>query len=237
MKIAGLILAALIAPAAEPERAAERRAMVLSIENLAATAGAGPARFDRKVVDAIGAVPRHLFVPEAARRYAYQNQPLPIGHEATISQPYMVALMTHLLGAAPEHRVLEVGTGSGYQAAILSGLVKRVYTIEIVEPLAREAADRLARQRYANVEVRAGDGYLGWPEAAPFDRIIVTAGAREVPRPLLDQLKPGGRMVIPVGRKDDLQLTVIDKDARGRFKRRRIVPVSFVPLTRADERR
>ncbi len=222
------------APQAEQARAGERRNMVLSVENLAATSG-GPMRLQRNVLNAMRTVPRHLFVPEALQAYAYHNQPLPIGHEATISQPYIVALMTDLLETEPGQRVLEVGTGSGYQAAILSGLVGRVYSIEIVEPLASEAGERLARLGYANVEVRAGDGYLGWPEQAPFDRIIVTAGAPHVPQPLLDQLKPGGRMVIPVGPERALQLTVIDKGVNGRIKRRRVIPVAFVPLVRAGE--
>ena len=237
MKLAFWSAIALAAPATEPERAGERRAMVLSIENLAATAGTRPRQIDGKVLDTMRTVPRHLFVPEPMRRHAYENRPLPIGHQATISQPYMVALMTHLLGAEPHHRVLEVGTGSGYQAAILSGLIARLYTMEIVEPLASSAAERLARLGYRNVEVRAGDGYAGWPERAPFDRIIVTAGASEVPQPLLGQLKPGGRMVIPVGRAERLQLTVIDKGADGRIRHRRIIPVAFVPLVRAGERR
>lgn len=222
------------APQAQQPRAGERRNMVLSVENLAATIGS-PTRLERKVLDAMRAVPRHLFVPKALHAYAYRNEALPIGHEATISQPYIVALMTDLLNAEPGQRVLEVGTGSGYQAAVLSGLVGRVYSIEIVQPLASEAGERLARLGYANVEVRAGDGYLGWPEQAPFDRIIVTAGAPHVPQPLLDQLKPGGRMVIPVGPEDALQLTVIDKGLNGRIKRRRIIPVSFVPLVRAGQ--
>ena len=222
------------APQAEQARAGERRNMVLSVENLAATSG-GPMRLQRNVLNAMRTVPRHLFVPEPLQAYAYHNQPLPIGHEATISQPYIVALMTDLLETEPGQRVLEVGTGSGYQAAILSGLVGRVYSIEIVEPLASEAGERLARLGYANVEVRAGDGYLGWPEQAPFDRIIVTAGAPHVPQPLLDQLKPGGRMVIPVGPERALQLTVIDKGVNGRIKRRRVIPVAFVPLVRAGE--
>jgi len=178
-------------------------------------------------------VPRHLFVPEEARAFAYESRPLPIGHGQTISQPYVVALMTQLLKPGPGDRVLEVGTGSGYQAAILSRLVGRVHSIEIVEPLAARAATRLSALGYDNVEIRSGDGYAGWPERAPFDRIIVTAGANHIPRPLLDQLRPGGRMVIPLGRRPDtLELTLVDKDLKGRVRKRALLPVRFVPLTR-----
>ena len=188
---------------------------------------------DPRVLAAMGAVPRHLFVPQDQQDEAYADYPLPIGEGQTISQPSLVALMTHLLRPKPGDTVLEVGTGSGYQAAILSRLVSRVYTIEIVGPLARQASGRLARLGYANVTVRHGDGYAGWPAHAPFDSIIVTAGAPHVPRPLIDQLKPGGRMVIPVGPADSTQrLKLIVKDARGRTKERMIVPVRFVPLTR-----
>ena len=234
MRIFALLLIASLAAAAPPaaDRAREREMMVLSVESLAATAGGPRREIDRKVLSAMRAVPRHLFVPDAVTRDAYQNRPLPIGHEVTISQPYIVALMTDLLDVEPEHRVLEVGTGSGYQSAILSGLVAQVYSIEIIAPLARSAAARLAALGYGNVTVRAGDGYAGWPDEAPFDRIIVTAGADHVPQPLIDQLRPGGRMVIPVGRGAGLQLTVVDKDAKGRIRKRRVLPVAFVPLTR-----
>jgi protein-L-isoaspartate(D-aspartate) O-methyltransferase len=228
------VLAGLLAGAAPPasDRAPEREMMVLEVESLAATAGTAHPRIDRKVLDAMRKVPRHLLVPEEVRADAYRNRPLPIGHEATISQPYIVALMTDLLDVEPGHKVLEVGTGSGYQAAILSGLVAQVLSIEIVEALARRAGEQLAALGYRNVTVRAGDGYAGWPEQAPFDRIIVTAGADHVPQPLVDQLRPGGRMVIPVGKGGNLQLTVIDKNKKGRIGKRRILPVSFVPLTR-----
>jgi protein-L-isoaspartate(D-aspartate) O-methyltransferase len=227
--LAPLLLAA--APAAE--RAGERELMVLTVANMAETAGPAARRLDPTVLKAMREVPRHLFVPEEARRFAYQNRPLPIGHEQTISQPYIVALMTHLLKPAPGDCVLEVGTGSGYQAAILSRLVRRIHTIEIVEPLAAQAGARLRALGYSNVEVRSGDGYAGWPERAPFDRIIVTAGADHIPRPLLDQLRPGGRMVIPLGDKPDtLELTLVDKDSKGRVRKRALLPVRFVPLTR-----
>ena len=233
--IRALFLAwATLAVAAPAERANERELMVLSIENLAATAGpTSVRRLDPKVLGAMRKVPRHLLVPEDVRPRAYQNVPLPIGYEQTISQPYIVALMTDLLDVRPDHVVLEIGTGSGYQAAVLSELVRQVYTIEIVEPLAERAKRQLAELGYSNVSVRAGDGYAGWPERAPFDRIIVTAGADHVPAPLVAQLKPGGRMVIPVGKSwNRLDLTVIEKDRRGRLKTRRVLPVAFVPLTR-----
>ena len=202
------------------------------VEEITAEHPGLPGRFDPRVKDAIARVPRHLFVPPAQRPHAYENRPLPIGHEQTISQPYVVALMTDLLKPGKQDRVLEIGTGSGYQAAVLAELVRSVYTIEIVEPLAVEARQRLDRLGYRNVEVRTGDGYKGWEERAPFDAIMVTAGADEVPPPLLRQLKPGGRMVIPVGPAESLYLTLIEKQADGSIRSRRIVPVRFVPLTR-----
>ncbi len=227
-----------IAAAPAPERAAERELMVLTVANMAETAGAREARrLDPEVLAAMRKVPRHLFVPEAARRDAYQNRPLEIGYEQTISQPFIVGFMTHLLKVEKEHRVLEVGTGSGYQAAVLSELAGRVFSIEIVEPLAQEAKARLAALGYANVTVRAGDGYAGWPEEAPFDRIIVTAAAPHIPKPLLAQLKPGGRMVIPLSKGaegDELMLVI--KDAKGRLRSRAVLPVRFVPLVRARGR-
>jgi protein-L-isoaspartate(D-aspartate) O-methyltransferase len=208
--------------------------MVLAVANMAETVPISDGqRLSPRVLAAMREVPRHLFVPEAMRPLAYRNQPLAIGHDQTISQPYIVALMTHLLRAEPHHRVLEIGTGSGYQAAILSRLAGQVRSIEIVEPLAREAAARLASLGYVNVTVRAGDGYAGWPEHAPFDRIIVTAAAPHVPQPLIDQLKPGGRMVIPVARRGGERLNLIIKDERGRVSRRELLPVRFVPMTRA----
>jgi protein-L-isoaspartate(D-aspartate) O-methyltransferase len=209
--------------------------MVLAIENLAATAGYPELRrIDRPVLAAMRAVPRHLFVPAAVRRLAYRSEPVPIGHGQTISQPYIVAVMTHLLQVAPGQRILEVGTGSGYQAAVLAAMGAEVRSIEIVEPLAREAADRLRTLGYDKVIVRAGDGYAGWPEAAPFDRIIVTAGAPHLPQPLVDQLKPGGRMVIPIAAgRDGEELILVTKDRRGRVRKRALLPVRFVPLTRS----
>jgi protein-L-isoaspartate(D-aspartate) O-methyltransferase len=176
-------------------------------------------------------VERHRFVPAAARDAAYGDQPLPIGHGQTISQPYIVALMTELARVGPGARVLEVGTGSGYQAAVLSLLAKEVYSIEIVAPLAAEAGLRLAALGYANVEVRAGDGYRGWPDRAPFDAILVTAAPPEIPRPLLDQLAVGGRLVAPVGAEWGVQeLVVVERTPAG-LKRRAVAPVRFVPMT------
>ena len=234
LSLAAFALPAAVA-AAQADRADERERMVLEVANLVATSGAREGRqLGRPVLEALRRVPRHLFVPEAQRRDAYRDRPLPIGHDATISAPTIVGLMTELLDVEPGHRVLEVGTGSGYQAAILSVLAREVYSIEIVEPLARSAAARLRELGYANVAVRAGDGYAGWPERAPFDRIIVTAAAPHVPQPLVDQLRPGGRMVIPVGRSsEDHLLMLVEKDARGRVSRRAILPVRFVPLVRS----
>ena len=177
-------------------------------------------------------VPRHEFVPDSQKRFAYQNRPLPIGHGQTISQPYIVALMTDLLKVNVDSKVLEVGTGSGYQAAILSGLVDSVYTIEIIKPLAEQARERLRRLGYNNVHVRTGDGYYGWTEQMPFDVIIVTAAASHVPPPLIKQLKPGGRIVIPVGSRFMTQeLLLISKQQDGKLITRQILPVMFVPLT------
>jgi protein-L-isoaspartate(D-aspartate) O-methyltransferase len=233
---ASLLLLPLLAAAAAPEaeRASERALMALTVANMAETSGASATRrLNPKVLQAMREVPRHLFVPPEVAPLAYRNSALPIGHEQTISQPYIVALMTHLLEVEPGHRVLEIGTGSGYQAALLSRFAGEVRTIEIVEPLAAEAAERLRRLGCRNVTVKAGDGYQGWPEHAPFDRIMVTAGAPHVPRPLLDQLKPGGRLVIPVSRgREGEMLKLVEKDRRGRVRSRDILPVRFVPLTR-----
>ena len=228
MKALLLAVALASAGAGDAERFAERRAMVQEI----AIYATGQA-LDAAVLEAMRRVPRHLFIPQGQQPYAYENRPLPIGHGQTISQPYIVALMTDLMRPAKGHRVLEIGTGSGYQAAVLAELVGTVYTIEIVPPLAEEARERLARLRYGNVTVRTGDGYKGWEEHAPFDSIMVTAGAAEVPPPLLRQLKPGGRMVIPVGAAHSIQyLTVIEKRADGTLHTRQVAPVRFVPFTR-----
>lgn len=235
-----LAVAAIVLSGAAPqrhERTADREMMVLTIENIAATNEvAGRDRIDRSVLMAMRKVPRHLLVPEQVRSLAYSNSALPIGHEATISQPYIVALMTDLLDVKKDHVVLEVGTGSGYQAAVLSHLARHVYTIEIIEPLAAQAAAQLKELGYDNITVRAGDGYAGWREHAPFDRIIVTAGASHIPKPLIDQLKPGGRMVIPVGKSSDrLQLTLVTKSNSGKVRTTSLLPVSFVPLTRRKD--
>jgi len=191
-----------------------------------------PAGFDETVLQAMNRVERHRFVPSGAVRDAYANHPLPIGHGQTISQPYIVALMTDLLDLDPNDTVLEIGTGSGYQAAVLAELVEQVYSIEIIEPLARQAKERLADLGYANITTRLGDGYFGWEEHAPFDAIIVTAAASHVPPPLIEQLEPGGRMVIPVGSRFLTQyLLLIEKDADGDVHSRQITAVRFVPLT------
>lgn len=188
---------------------------------------------DPRVLGAMSRVPRHEFVPAEIRAYAYEDRPLPIGLDQTISQPYIVALMSELLEAEADDRILEVGTGSGYQAAVAAELVAEVYSIEIKPELASTAADRLERLGYENVTVRAGDGYLGWPERAPFDGILVTAGADHVPSPLVEQLRPGGRMVIPVGDVTTYQvLKVIEKRADGSYDERDVLPVRFVPLLR-----
>ena len=195
---------------------------------------------DPRVLEAVRRTPRHEFVPPEYAAQAYEDHPLPIGHGQTISQPYIVAIMTELVRPQSPHRVLEVGTGSGYQAAVLSPLVQEVFTIEIVEPLGLTARDRLRALGYSNVEVRIGDGYLGWPEKAPFDGIIVTAGALEIPMPLVEQLKTGGRMVIPVGPHWETQiLKVVTKGARGPrdFRVEDIMSVVFVPLVRKPESR
>jgi protein-L-isoaspartate(D-aspartate) O-methyltransferase len=191
---------------------------------------------DRRVLAAMGKVPRHEFVPGRVARLAYADHALPIGQEQTISQPYVVALMTQAADPQPRHKVLEVGTGSGYQAAVLAELVAEVYTVELVPALAREAAARLRRLGYRNVYARAGDGYLGWPKAAPFDAILVTCGADHVPGPLWEQLEPGGKMVIPVGPPDRMWLRVLTKGGDGKERSRDLIPVRFVPLRRQGDR-
>jgi protein-L-isoaspartate(D-aspartate) O-methyltransferase len=224
--------------ASVPEPAAFVRArdrMVAEVKNLAATAAMGADRqLNETVLDALRTVPRHLFVPPSLRKWAYDNRPLEIGHDQTISQPFIVALMTNMLRPAKDHVVLEVGTGSGYQAAILATLVRHVYSIEIVAPLAREASERLRDLGYGNITVRQGDGYAGWPEHAPFDAIIVTAGAPRIPPALVDQLKPGGRMAIPIGPVwADQKLMLVEKRPDGKIETRSLGSVRFVPLTGA----
>ena len=209
--------------------------MVEEIAAMARETGAetGRPRFGDAVMAAMRKVPRHRFVPFLQEIFAYDNRPLPIGESQTISQPYIVALMTDFLDLKSGDTVLEVGTGSGYQAAVLAELAAKVYTIEIVESLGKRATRLLRELGYRNVEVRIGDGYNGWPEAAPFDSIIVTAAPGEIPKPLVDQLKPGGRMVIPVGGTHDAQqLLLVEKQPDGTTTTKRTLPVRFVPFTR-----
>lgn len=199
------------------------------------TTGVRAAVTDPRVITSMRETPRHLFVPEDLRDRAYFDHPLPIGYGQTISQPSLVALMTEKLSLQPTDRVLEIGTGSGYQSAVLSSLVADVYTIEIVEPLAKQAAETLAGLGYENVHTRAGNGYLGWPEAAPFDAIIVTCAPDDIPPTLISQLREGGRMVIPVGGESEIQeLYLLEKQA-GKIERRSILPVRFVPMTGSRE--
>ncbi len=232
-----LILATVLSAVASAEEgryAAARRAMIAAIEeDVRRTASyTGRKRFDARVMEAMASVPRHEFVPVDLQPVGYENRPLPIGYGQTISQPYIVALMTDMMGIDTDDVVLEVGTGSGYQAAVLSGLVKHVYTIEIIKPLQQQAKIRLARLGYDNVTTRLGDGYYGWVEHAPFDAIIVTAAAGHVPPPLIEQLKPGGRIVIPVGgRFLTQQLLLVEKTQARDVKTRQVLPVRFVPLT------
>jgi protein-L-isoaspartate(D-aspartate) O-methyltransferase len=187
---------------------------------------------DPRVLDAMARVPRHLFVPEASRGLAYGDYPLPIGFEQTISQPYIVAFMTQALQLERDHRVLEIGTGSGYQAAVLAELAGTVYTIEIIEPLAASAEKTLASLGYRNVHVRAGNGYEGWPEHAPYDRVMVTAAPETIPQPLVDQLRVGGLMAIPVGR-DNQELRILRKSSTG-LETLATLPVRFVPMVKKD---
>lgn len=190
---------------------------------------------DKATLEAMGKVERHMFVPENAREWAYEDRPLPIGEGQTISQPYMVAFMTQSLNLNPGDKVLEIGTGSGYQAAVLAEITDSVYTIEIVNSLGKAAEKRLQAMGYSNVQVRVGDGYNGWPEAAPFDAIIVTAGAESVPQPLLEQLKDGGRMVIPVGPHHGVRQLKLFVRKGDRYRERDLMAVLFVPFTREKE--
>jgi protein-L-isoaspartate(D-aspartate) O-methyltransferase len=203
------------------------------VEQIKKTAAYGPQPISQRVLDVMAQVPRHELVPREARAAAYLDTPLPIGDGQTISQPYIVALMTELADVQPNEKVLEVGTGSGYQAAVLSGLAANVYTIEIVERLGRTAAAALARLGYRNVAVKIGDGYGGWPEHAPFDAVVITAAPKEIPDALVNQLAPGGKLVAPVGGSSfEQQLTVLEKDRDGKISKREVLPVRFVPLVR-----
>jgi protein-L-isoaspartate(D-aspartate) O-methyltransferase len=212
------------AVAADDSFARARQRMVAEL------AGSRHAITNAPVLAVMGKVPRHEFVPEHLRSKAYQDRSLPIGHGQPISEPYVVAFMTEKIEPKPTDRVLEIGTGSGYQAAVLAELTAEVYTIEIIEDLANRAAATLQRLGYTNVQVRAGDGYKGWPEAAPFDAIIVTCAPEKVPQPLIDQLKDGGRMIIPVGSSSKQQLVLLRKHGN-KLERRAVLPVRFVPMT------
>lgn len=219
------------------------RGMKRMLADIDGTAGhtrtlTGREAFGRRVMEAVSRVPREEFVPEELRSSAYDNGPLPIGFGQTISQPYIVALMTDLLDPQPDHRLLEIGTGSGYQAAILSLLCDSVYSVDRVAALTRTARSRLQRLGYDNVQLCSGNGYLGWPEHAPYDGIIVTAAAPYVPQALLSQLKPGGRLVIPIGeRYASQQLQLLSKDESGEIRQREILVVAFVPLVDGEPER
>ena len=220
-------------PQAEDRAAAElRRRRLEMVERQIRARGVG----DERVLAVMSEVPRHLFVPADERAQAYEDHPLPIGSGQTISQPYIVGLMTSLLALTPRSRVLEIGTGSGYQAAVLSRLAAEVYSIEIVPDLGERARATLGRLGYGNVHVRIGDGYRGWAEAAPFDAILLTAAPPTVPRPLLAQLKAGGRMVLPVGGQEQTLLVLI-KSADGSVRQEKILPVRFVPMTGEAQRK
>jgi protein-L-isoaspartate(D-aspartate) O-methyltransferase len=242
--VAGLLAAlafvgALDRPAlAQADRyAAPRARMVRVIQAHAATLPetVAPAGLSKPVLDAMAATPRHRFVPKRLEDKAYSDRPLPIGFGQTISQPFIVALMTELIQAGPDSTVLEIGTGSGYQAAVVAPLVKTVCTVEIIAGLGKSAARRLADLGYDNVQSKISDGYFGWQECGPFDGILVTAAAGHVPPPLVEQLKPGGRMVIPVGSVFGPQfLTLVEKTAAGRITARQVLTVRFVPLTRGE---
>jgi protein-L-isoaspartate(D-aspartate) O-methyltransferase len=215
----------------------QRREMVAAIRAVAEHIAAelGKTALDERVLRAMAKVPRHEFVPVEVQSYAYLNQPIPIGFDKTISQPLMVAVMTDLLELKPDDTVLEIGTGLGYQSAVLAELAGRVYSVEIIDELAQRAVQRLKRQGYTNVAVRVGNGYAGWPKHAPFDKVMVTAAPDLIPPPLINQLTAGGRMVIPVGLPVAQQLVVVDKDLNGRVATKEIMPVLFSVLEGSDE--
>ncbi|WP_245320015.1 protein-L-isoaspartate(D-aspartate) O-methyltransferase [Bradyrhizobium sp. LMTR 3] len=234
-----MVVVAREAAAQEVQCDRERAAMVEAIRAYARRSQAGvlgQQGLSERVLEAMGRTKRHLFIPERSCSIAYADRPASIGHGQTISQPFIVALMTELAGVAPDHVVLEVGTGSGYQAAILAHLARKVCTIEIVPSLAEAAAKTLKELAYDNVSVRPGDGYAGWPECGPFDGIVVTAALGEVPPPLIEQLKVGGRLVMPVGSAyTSQQLTVVEKVAPDKTTTRAVAPVRFVPFTRSKD--
>jgi protein-L-isoaspartate(D-aspartate) O-methyltransferase len=209
-----------------------RRQMVVEIASEAALTSqyTGRATFSERVMSVLGRVPRHAFVPPELKPYGYLNRPLPIGCEKTVSQPFIVALMTDFLDIEPGDRVLEVGAGAGYQAAVLAELAREVCTIDIISELAKGAERRLRELKYSNVEVRVGNGYYGWPERAPFDKIMVTAACELVPPPLLSQLKPGGRMMVPTGIAERQTLTLVERSPDGRVSTRDMLPVRFSEL-------
>jgi len=215
----------------------QRREMIAAIKVIAEhlAAEVGKTALDDRVLRAMAKVPRHEFVPLEVQPYAYLNRPLPNGFDKTISQPLMVAVMTDLLELKTDDVVLEIGTGLGYQSAVLAELAGSVYTVEIIDELAQQAVPRLKREGYTNIEVQVGNGYFGWPEHAPFDKVIVTAGSDLIPPPLINQLKAGGRMVIPVGLHDAQQLLLIDKDVNGKVRTKEIMQVLFSLLEGPDE--
>ena len=215
----------------------QRRQMVAAIRVITDHIGAeiSKSALDNRVLQAMAKVPRHEFVPVEVQQYAYLNRPLPIGFDKTISQPLMVAMMTDLLELKLNDVVLEIGTGLGYQAAVLAELSERVYSVEIIDELAQRAVQRLKRQGFTNVAVRIGNGYSGWPEYAPFDKMIVTAAPDLIPPPLINQLKAGGRMVIPIGLAGSQQLAVADKDLNGRVTIKEVMPVLFSKFEETDE--
>jgi protein-L-isoaspartate(D-aspartate) O-methyltransferase len=220
----------------EQQAAALRQHMVLEIAAQTVLAGEriGKYNLDARVMEVLGKVPRHEFVPVEIQPYAYLNRPLPIGYDKTISQPFIVALMTDMLEIRKEDVVLEIGTGLGYQAAVLAELAHKVYSVEIIEALAQQAVKRLSRAGYTNVEVKVANGSHGLPEHAPFDKVMVTAAPDLIPAPLINQLKPGGRMVIPAGLSDNQQLILVEKSANGRLSTREILPVRFSQLEGAE---
>jgi protein-L-isoaspartate(D-aspartate) O-methyltransferase len=236
--LVGLSVCSLTTAAGADDHAPQRLEMVRTIERHARYTSdiVGEDGLSPRVLEVMRTVQRHLFIPERRRSLAYDDRPVEIGYGQTISQPFIVALMTHLLDPGPDHVVLEIGTGSGYQAAVLSPLVAKVCTIEVITELGEAAAERLVALGYANVETKIADGYHGWPECGPFDGIVVTAAADHVPPPLVDQLKPGGRMVIPVGGMFAIQhLTLVEKTGSGEVLTRQLLPVRFVPFTRRGQ--